>query len=45
MKILSASQIRELDSLTISEEKILSSDLMERAAAQLFKWISGRFDR
>ena len=45
MKILSASQIRELDLLTISEENILSADLMERAAVQLFKWISGKFDR
>lgn len=45
MKILSTSQIRELDSLTISEEKIKSADLMERAAGQLYKWISGRFER
>lgn len=45
MKIFSTSQIREIDSLTIAEEKIQSSDLMERASGQLFKWLSGRFDR
>jgi NAD(P)H-hydrate epimerase len=45
MKIFNTSQIRELDSLTISEEKIESADLMERAAGQLFKWISDRFGR
>lgn len=45
MKIFSASQIREIDSLTIREENIHSSDLMERASGQLFKWISSKFDR
>ena len=45
MKIFNSSQIRELDSLTISEEKIESVGLMERAAGKLFEWISGRFDR
>ncbi|MBN2667028.1 MAG: NAD(P)H-hydrate dehydratase [Bacteroidales bacterium] len=45
MKIFITSQIKEIDSLTITEEKIQSSDLMERASGQLFKWISGRFDR
>jgi len=45
MKIFSTSQIREIDSYTITEEKIKSPDLMERAAGQLFKWISEKFDR
>lgn len=45
MKIFSTSQIRSIDSLTITEEKIQSADLMERASGQLFKWISERFDR
>ncbi len=45
MKIFSAPQIREIDSLTIAEEKIQSASLMERASAQLLYWISERFDR
>ncbi len=45
MKIFSTSQIRDIDSLTIAEEKIQSADLMERASGQLFSWISERFDR
>ncbi|MFZ2341060.1 MAG: NAD(P)H-hydrate dehydratase [Bacteroidales bacterium] len=45
MKIFSTSQIREIDSLTIAEEKIQSADLMERASGQLLHWISGKFDR
>lgn len=45
MKIFSTSQIRDIDSLTIAEEKIQSADLMERASSQLFNWISGKFDR
>lgn len=45
MKIFSTSQIRDIDSLTIAEEKIQSADLMERASLQLFNWISGKFDR
>ena len=36
MKILSAQQTREADAHTIREEPILSIDLMERAANQLF---------
>lgn len=39
MKILSASQIRELDKLTISHKPISSIDLMETAACECVKWI------
>jgi NAD(P)H-hydrate epimerase len=43
MKILSCEQIKEVDSATISNEPIASADLMERAAGQLFRWISDRY--
>ncbi|UEG50038.1 NAD(P)H-hydrate dehydratase [Ferruginibacter lapsinanis] len=39
MKILSAKQIKEADAYTIAHEPIASIDLMERAAANCFKWI------
>jgi NAD(P)H-hydrate epimerase len=39
MKILSASQIRELDRLTILHKPIASIDLMETAANECVKWI------
>ncbi len=39
MKILSASQLRELDSYTIRHEPIRSIDLMERAADVCFEWM------
>ena len=45
MKIFRTSQIRDIDSLTIAEEKIQSAELMERVSGQLFSWISNRFDR
>jgi ADP-dependent NAD(P)H-hydrate dehydratase / NAD(P)H-hydrate epimerase len=45
MKILSCDQIRELDAYTIQHEPVSSADLMERAATQVFAWLSGRFDR
>jgi len=43
MKIVSCEQIKEIDSYTITHEPIASIDLMERASAQLFKWITGRY--
>ncbi|MBW6502320.1 MAG: NAD(P)H-hydrate epimerase, partial [Bacteroidales bacterium] len=45
MKIFRCDQIKEIDSFTIRNEPIASSDLMERAALQLFKWLTVRFDR
>ena len=45
MKIFRSDQIKEIDSYTINNESIASSDLMERAALQLFKWLAARFDR
>ncbi len=45
MQILSTPQIREWDSYTISNEPILSIDLMERAAQQLFAWIKNHYRR
>jgi len=44
MKILPVEKIREADAYTIKHEPIASIDLMERAAGQLFKWISKRVD-
>jgi ADP-dependent NAD(P)H-hydrate dehydratase / NAD(P)H-hydrate epimerase len=43
MKIFSSKQVREIDSYTIAHEPISSTDLMERAAGQLYKWISERY--
>jgi len=45
MKIFSCEQIREIDEYTIKHEPVASIDLMERAAGQLFKWITDRFGR
>jgi NAD(P)H-hydrate epimerase len=39
MKILSASQIREVDKYTIEHEPISSADLMERASLACVNWI------
>ncbi len=39
MKILNASQIREIDAYTIKHEPVASIDLMERAAKKCFEWI------
>ncbi len=39
MKILHASQIREIDAYTIQHEPVSSIDLMERAARKCFDWI------
>ncbi len=44
MKILSVDKIREADAYTIKNEPILSIELMERAASQLFFWITKRVD-
>lgn len=39
MKIFSAKQIYEGDKLTIERQNISSTDLMERAGAQIFNWM------
>lgn len=39
MKILNASQIRELDAYTIRNEPVSSLELMERAARKCYDWI------
>jgi hydroxyethylthiazole kinase-like uncharacterized protein yjeF len=43
MKILTSKQTGEIDKFTIDHEPIASIDLMERAAHQVFKWISDHF--
>ncbi len=45
MKILSASQIREVDRYTIEHEPISSSDLMERASLACAKWIIENYSK
>ena len=45
MKIFRTEQIKQIDEYTIKNEPVVSIDLMERAAGQLFKWISNRFGR
>jgi hydroxyethylthiazole kinase-like uncharacterized protein yjeF len=45
MKIFSGAQIREIDDYTIRYEPVASSDLMERAAGQIFNWYVSRFER
>ena len=45
MKIFSSSQIKSIDSFTIENEPVKSSDLMERAAHKLLEWIMSRFQR
>ncbi len=42
MKVLNATQIKELDSYTIEHEPINSIDLMERAAGRCAEWIGRR---
>lgn len=44
MKVFPTSVIREIDAYTIEHEPVLSIDLMERAAEQLYKWIWDRAD-
>lgn len=43
MKILKAKQIKEADAITIAEEGILSSDLMERASLVFTNWLLNHF--
>lgn len=45
MKIFLSEQIKEIDEYTIKREPITSVDLMERAAGELFKWLTGRYGR
>ncbi len=45
MKILSIPQIKEADIYTINKEPIRSTDLMERAGTNCYKWIAGNFNR
>ena len=44
MKILPVEKIREADTYTIANEPIADIELMERAAGQLFRWITKRVD-
>jgi len=44
MKIFSVDKIRKADAYTIKHEPVSSIDLMERAATQLFLWLSKRVD-
>ena len=43
MKILSAAQSRQADEATIVKQGITSLDLMERAGAEVYLWLKGRF--
>lgn len=43
LKILTTSQIRELDAYTIKHEPITSIDLMERACQAFYSWFIGKF--
>ena len=45
MKILNAEQIRKADAFTIANEPVSSIDLMERAAAKCFDWITVKIDK
>lgn len=45
MKIFRSEQIKEIDTFTIKNEPVASVDLMEKAAAQLFKWYIKKNDR
>ncbi len=45
MKILSAAQLKLLDSYTVENNNITSIDLMERAALHCVKWIEERYDK
>jgi len=44
MKILSTTQIRELDAYTIQHEPIDSIDLMERASVAFTEWFAANYD-
>ncbi len=43
MKVFTCKQIQSIDAFTIENEPILSVDLMERAALELFKWIVKKY--
>ncbi len=43
MKLFRTSLVHDIDAYTVEQEPIASIDLMERAAGQLFKWITSRF--
>jgi hydroxyethylthiazole kinase-like uncharacterized protein yjeF len=45
MKIFLSQQIKYIDEYTVLHEPVSSIDLMERAAGQLFKWITARYSR
>ncbi|MBX9850283.1 MAG: NAD(P)H-hydrate dehydratase [Cytophagaceae bacterium] len=45
MKLLTSSQIRELDAYTIKQEAIDSVELMERASQAFVNWFTEKFDR
>lgn len=45
MKIFTSSQIKEIDHFTIDNEPVSPAGLMERAARQLFLWITERFEK
>jgi NAD(P)H-hydrate repair Nnr-like enzyme with NAD(P)H-hydrate epimerase domain len=42
MKIFSAKQVYQADKLTIKNQDISSTDLMERAGTQVFNWLHQR---
>lgn len=43
MKILTASQIRDIDAYTIAHEPVTSANLMERASAAFVQWFTRRY--
>lgn len=45
MKFFRTDQVKEIDEYTIMNEPISSIDLMDRAAGELYNWISERFER
>lgn len=45
MKIFTSEGIRNIDAYTIENEPVKSSDLMERAAAAIFRWFMLKFER
>ncbi|HAC25259.1 MAG TPA: bifunctional ADP-dependent NAD(P)H-hydrate dehydratase/NAD(P)H-hydrate epimerase, partial [Cytophagales bacterium] len=44
MKILTSTQIHDLDAFTIEHEPIASIDLMERACRGIVNWLIDRYD-
>ncbi len=44
MKIFNASQIRQIDALTLKRQSLTSLELMERAAGACAAWICSRYD-